>query len=100
METDEALKILQQKLNISCLADLNGSHKAYYSSLPLVLRKRVEHVISECERVRIAALALNAGNMEMLGGLLNKLHASLRDDYEVTGRGTLWWKPRRVKTAV
>ena len=86
-ETDEALKILQQKINISCLAELNGSqYKAYYSSLPQTIRKRVEHIVSECERVRIATLALKAGNMEMLGGLLNKSHASLRDNYEVTGR--------------
>lgn len=86
-ETDKALKILQQKINISCLAELNGSQeKAYYLSLPQVLRKRVEHIVSECERVRIATLALKAGNMEMLGGLLNRSHASLRDNYEVTGR--------------
>lgn len=61
-------------------------YKAYYSSLPQTLRKRVEHIVSECERVRIATLALKACNMEMLGGLLNRSHASLRDDYEVTGR--------------
>ncbi len=86
-ETDRALKILQQKLDISCLAELSGAqYKAYYSSLPQNIRKRVEHVVSECERVRIATLALKAGNMEMLGGLLNKSHASLRDNYEVTGR--------------
>lgn len=85
-ETDEALRLLQQKINISCLAELNNSHRAYFSSLPQVLRKRVEHVVSECERVRLAASALKAGNMEMLGRLLNLSHASLRDNYEVTGR--------------
>ena len=66
---------------------MSGSqYKAYFSSLPQTIRKRVEHIVSECERVRIATLALKAGNMEMLGGLLNRSHASLRDDYEVTGR--------------
>lgn len=86
-ETDEALKILKQKLDISCLAELSGSqYKAYYSLLSQTVRKRVEHIVSECERVRVATLALKAGNMEMLGGLLNKSHASLRDNYEVTGR--------------
>lgn len=86
-ETDRALEILQQKLDISCLAELSGTqYKVYNSSLSQPLRKRVEHVVSECERVRVASLALRAGNMELLGGLLNKSHASLRDNYEVTGR--------------
>lgn len=86
-ETDEALEKLKQKLNITCLAELSGAQfKTYGSALPPLLRKRVEHVVSECERVRMATLALKAGNMEMLGGLLNKSHASLRDNYEVTGR--------------
>ena len=84
-ETDKALKILQQKFDITCLADLTPAQN-YAAMLPHVLRKRVEHVVTECERVRIATLALKAGNMEMLGGLLNKSHASLRDNYEVTGR--------------
>ena len=86
-ETDEALRILQRRLDISCLAELSlTQNKNYKGMLPNVLRKRVEHVVSECERVRVATLALKAGNMEMLGVLLNKSHASLRDNYEVTGR--------------
>lgn len=86
-ETEEALRLLQQHLNIKCLADINGQDfKTHTRTLPPILRKRVNHVVSECERVRIATLALKAGNMEMLGQLLNKSHASLRDDYEVTGR--------------
>ena len=64
-ETDEALRILQQKLNISCLAQLS---------------------VTESDRVRLAELALKAGNTDMLGKLLNSSHASLRDNYEVTGR--------------
>ncbi|MDE7330368.1 MAG: galactokinase [Clostridia bacterium] len=86
-ETERALGILRQKLDINSLAELNAvQHKPYISSLPPVLRKRVEHVVGECERVRIATLALKAGKMELLGGLLNKSHASLKDNYEVTGR--------------
>lgn len=88
-ETDEALRILQQKLDIDCLAGLTPlQYKNCRTGLPRVIRKRVEHVVSECERVRVAALALKAGNMKMLGRLLNKSHASLRDNYEVTG-----WEP-------
>ncbi|MBD5632288.1 MAG: galactokinase [Clostridia bacterium] len=86
-ETEEALKLIQQKLDIDCLANLTlKQFKSFSSGLPRILKKRVEHVVSECERVRVATLALKAGNMEMLGGLLNKSHASLRDNFEVTGR--------------
>ena len=75
------------------VAELNNSHKACFSSLPQVLRKRVEHVVSECERVRLAASALKAGNMEMLGRLLNLSHASLRNNYS----RTRLWKPLKAK---
>lgn len=86
-ETEQALKLLQQKLDIDCLAKLTPQqYKSFGSVLPHLLRKRVEHVVSECERVRDATLALKDGNMEMLGGILNKSHASLRDNFGVTGR--------------
>lgn len=86
-ETDVALELLQQRLDIKCLAQLSvAQFKTYGSMLPHILKKRVEHIVTESERVRVAMLALKAGNMEMLGGLLNKSHASLRDNYEVTGR--------------
>ena len=86
-ETEEALKLIRQKLDIDCLANMTlKQFKSFSSGLPRILKKRVEHVVSECERVRVATLALKAGNMEMLGVLLNKSHASLRDNFEVTGR--------------
>ncbi len=86
-ETEEALKLLRQKIDINCLANLTPSQfKSYGTGLPRILKKRVGHVGGECERVRVAAQALKAGNMEILGRLLNLSHASLRDDYEVTGR--------------
>lgn len=86
-EADAALKILRRKLDLKCLADLSISNfKSYATMLPKTLKKRVEHVVNECERVRLASLALKVGNMEMLGRLLNLSHASLRDNYEVTGK--------------
>lgn len=86
-ETDRALDMLQQRIEIKFLADLSLSQfRTYGTVLPNVLKKRVEHIVTENERVRVATLALKAGNIEMLGGLLNKSHASLRDNYEVTGR--------------
>jgi galactokinase len=47
--------------------------------------RRARHVVSEIERTLLAATALRAGNVEALGALLNASHASLRDDYAVSG---------------
>ena len=51
---------------------------------PTILR-RARHVVTENERVLKAVSALKAGDLEGLGKLLRASHASLRDDYEVTG---------------
>jgi galactokinase len=48
------------------------------------LDRRVRHVLSENERVEAAVAALEAGELERLGELLDASHASLRDDYEVS----------------
>ena len=47
--------------------------------------RRARHVVSENERVLKAVAALKAGDLAALGDLLRQSHASLRDDYEVTG---------------
>ncbi|HEX5895689.1 MAG TPA: galactokinase family protein [Thermoleophilaceae bacterium] len=54
------------------------------SGLPAPLDRRVRHVIGENERVDAAVAALAAGDLPVLGELLNASHASLRDDYEVS----------------
>ena len=73
--------------DIDCLANLTlKQYKSFSSGLPHILKKRVEHIVSECERVRVATLALKAGNMDLLGRLLNSSHKSLKELYEVTGR--------------
>jgi galactokinase len=46
--------------------------------------KRRRHVESELERVRAFAAALEAGERDRLGELLNASHRSLRDDFEVS----------------
>ena len=86
-ETEQALRILQKVLPVTCLAQVTPEQfKGCSTMLPHTLKKRAEHVVSECERVRLAELALKAGNMEMLGRLLNASHKSLKELYEVTGR--------------
>lgn len=49
------------------------------------LRARVRHVVSENARVRQFGAALEADDEDRIGGLLAASHASLRDDYEVSG---------------
>ncbi|MBA4365070.1 MAG: galactokinase [Coprothermobacter sp.] len=50
-----------------------------------VLQRRARHVISEQARVEQASRVLAAGDLVTFGRLLTESHASLRDDYEVTG---------------
>ena len=47
--------------------------------------KRITHVIYEDDRVLKSIDALNSGDIELFGKLMNESHDSLRDLYEVTG---------------
>lgn len=49
-----------------------------------VARARARHVITENERVRQFAAALEAGHLTGAGALMVASHVSLRDDYEVS----------------
>lgn len=85
-ETELALKKLQAILKVNCLAEVTPEQFSQYASiLPQPLRKRAAHVVSECERVRLATSAMKTGDMEFLGRLLNLSHQSLKNDFEVTG---------------
>ena len=86
-ETEQALALLQKRLNVSCLAEITP--KEYEDNKDLlspILQKRTAHVVYECERVRRAVVAMKNGDIPALGELLNQSHASLRDLYEVTGK--------------
>lgn len=86
-ECMEGLALLQKIKPIAHLCELHTA------DMPLVTKtihderilKRVRHCITENERVAEAVTALQAGNLAQLGSLLKASHASLRDDYEVTG---------------
>jgi galactokinase len=52
--------------------------------LPEPLRRRARHVLSENARVDATVAALEAGDLEQVGRLLDASHASLRDDYEAS----------------
>ena len=47
-------------------------------------RRRIEHVIYECDRVTQSVVALKAGDVKKFGEYMNGSHDSLRDLYEVT----------------
>ena len=46
---------------------------------------KVQQVVGEVNRTRRAVEALQAGDIDLFGQLMNQSHISLRDDYEVTG---------------
>ena len=87
-ECEQGLELLQTVIpNITCLGDVSYAefekHKDVITNE--VVRKRVEHVISEDDRVLQSIEALNKGDMVTFGKLMTASHNSLRDNYEVTG---------------
>ena len=87
-ECEQGLELLQTVIpNITCLGDVSYAefekHKDVITNE--VVKRRVEHVISEDDRVLQSIEALNKGNMVTFGKLMTASHNSLRDNYEVTG---------------
>ncbi|WP_199139579.1 galactokinase [Pedobacter sp. ASV12] len=87
-ECQEALKALQQEININYLCELNAEKFALHSHLIAndTVLKRATHVVRENDRVHSAAKALNAGELEEFGRLMYASHQSLKELYEVTGK--------------
>lgn len=86
-ECDTALSLLQQHFDIASLGQLSVEmFETVADELPETLRKRARHAISENERTKLAFTALEDGRLDAFGQLMNDSHASLKDDYEVTGR--------------
>lgn len=86
-ETREALKRMQTRLSIQSLGEL--SNDEFDANTDLIgdemLIKRARHAVYENNRTKVAQKAFVAGNLTKFGDLLNASHASLKDDYEVTG---------------
>ena len=72
-------------LGVTALRDvtMDGLDQAL-AQLPDDLHGRVQHVVSENDRVLSAVTALRARHWATLGLLMDASHASLRDDYEVS----------------
>ncbi len=51
---------------------------------PLKILRRARHVLTETERVNLAANALASGRLEEMGALMDASHQSLRDDFDAS----------------
>ena len=58
--------------------------ETYGQELPDVVMRRCRHVIGENARVLQAAAALELGDLQAFGKLMQESHRSLRDDFEVS----------------
>ncbi len=103
-ECAEGLKDIQKVLNIDnlCSIDSEQFKKVKDAISNPTVRKRVRHVVTENERVKQAAQALEKGELKAFGKLMEKSHSSLRDDYEVTGLelDTLFEKARKFNGCI
>ncbi|WP_082781204.1 galactokinase [Streptococcus sp. DD13] len=87
-ECEAALRDLQAALEITSLGELDLWTFDQYSYLiqePTHL-KRARHAVLENQRTLEARKALEAGDLERFGRLMNASHVSLEQDYEVTGQ--------------
>jgi galactokinase len=66
------------------LRDLDNKDLWRLVQLPEPLNRRARHVITENARVRAAVSAMQEGDLDRLGKLLNMSQDSLREDFEVS----------------
>lgn len=87
-ECEEALRELQQKLNIKSLGEL--TEEEFEENKDLIKsetrQKRAKHAVYENQRTIKAVKALKENKIDLFGELMIASHNSLRDDYEVTGK--------------
>jgi galactokinase len=87
-ECQQALKALQQELDIQNLCDIDGDtfRKHQHLITDSTILKRATHVIDENDRVKLAATALETGDLGEFGQLMFASHDSLKNLYEVSGK--------------
>ncbi len=87
-QCEKGLEMLKPALpGATCLGDVSIEQFTQYKHLITdgIIAKRVEHIITEDDRVLKSVEALQKGEIELFGSYLIASHASLRDLYEVTG---------------
>ena len=87
-QCESAVEEIRKEKKIRHLSDLNLDEFNALSHLisDQTVKRRARHVITENNRTLLAIEALNQGDVESFGQLMNQSHDSLRDDYEVTGK--------------
>ena len=85
-ECEEGLQRLSKYLpGIQSLRDVEQDEfDLYADSLPRVIRRRCNHVITENARTLAAVESLENGDPEEFGQLMYASHRSLKEDYEVS----------------
>ena len=100
-ECEKGLHFLQEKLSIQSLGELDSlvfDENSYLLPTENLL-KRCRHAVWENERTLNAEKALQKGDLNEFGHLMNASHVSLEYDYEVTGKEldtlvhTAWKQP-------
>ena len=83
----EAVDMINKVRPIKCLAELNREafDEVKSAITDTTALRRARHVVGEVQRTRDAVEALQKGDIQTFGKLMNASHVSLRDDYEVTG---------------
>ncbi|MCR9083191.1 MAG: galactokinase, partial [Cyclobacteriaceae bacterium] len=83
---EESVQLLRAHFPyIQTLRDLkNENLNEVEKLLPSSLFPKAKHVITECERVQLAANYLKQGDLKAFGKLMNESHRSLSRDYEVS----------------
>lgn len=86
-ECQDAVRAFRQIRRLGSLGEMSletFNEQSFVIKDPVVL-KRARHVVSENRRVLEAVKALINKELDRFGHLMAESHASLRDDYEVTG---------------
>jgi galactokinase len=78
-----SMQAIAAQLNVDVLQLASVLDESHQFDDPL-LQARARHVLREQQRVAQAALALEGGDYQSFGQLLQRSHASLRDDYDVS----------------
>ncbi|RSJ14387.1 galactokinase [Streptococcus intermedius] len=86
-ECEKAVEELNKNLSIATLGELDEWSFDEYSYLieDENRLKRARHAVLENQRTLKARAALQAGDLDKFGRLMNASHVSLEHDYEVTG---------------
>jgi galactokinase len=85
-QCEEGVRLLRESMGgVRALRDVSIKDlERHGASLPDLILRRCRHVVEENERVKDAVEALEAGDPERLGALMDASHESLRTDYEVS----------------